>query len=183
MFKPVASIAAIITLAAAPFASAQMVANPAYENWSQFEPGSYSTAEVTTDMGGSDMKITMTRTLSALDDEKAVVETKITMNMGGQDVEQPAQSEEIPAEVTPEEADQYENPEGLVEEGEETLTIDGQEIETRWMKVVNQQDGNKTTQKVWLSDDIPGTMVKMEGTMEGQMSSENSMIVVDFEAK
>jgi hypothetical protein len=70
-------------------------------------------------------------------------------------------------------------PEGTYEEGTETLKVGGTEIKTKWYKVKNEMGGIKSDARMWISEDVPGMMVKMEATTSGALASETRMEVVE----
>ncbi len=53
-----------------------------------------------------------------------------------------------------------------VESGQETLTVGGRQLASRWQSVSTPRGGCTSTTKVWLSDEVPGGVVRKLQSME-----------------
>jgi hypothetical protein len=71
-------------------------------------------------------------------------------------------------------------PEGTTKEGAETLKAAGQEIKTKWYEIEIKANGMDIRSKMWMSDDVPGSMVKMESKVAGAVAVETKMELVEF---
>ena len=140
----------------------QDVDNPEYKHWAKFKKGATATSKSETDMGSMKTEGEMTVTLVELGAEKAVVETKMTSIVMGNKTEMPAQKRDVPAKVKKVEGDPAKKPE--CKEGDEEIDVAGKKIKCHWVETVTETAGQKTTTKMWTSDEIPGTVAKMEMT-------------------
>jgi hypothetical protein len=162
---------------------AEEVENPLFAHWSQFGVGSYAVREGATNTNGLETTMTMTVTLVELNDDQAVVETVASVEMAGQRIDNPAQQEIITAMIDSADALDFENPEGKIDEGEEALEIAGQNVDTRWVEIETDREGTATHGKTWLSQDVPGIIVKMDVSTSAPVESTMQWQVVEFEAK
>ncbi len=181
MKNPTKSIllAAVFGLSGPAFA--QKIDNPTYQNWAKFKVGSFSTLKSTSVAAGFATEMEMTSTLVELTADKAVVETKTTMSVAGQKIDQPAAKIEHPAKVDkpPGTASQ---PSKELAKGDEAMDVKGTKIKTRWVKMEMASTAGKTASTTWTSDDVPGQVVKMTSKTEGATASETTMTLVDFKA-
>jgi hypothetical protein len=174
-------------LAVAGTASAQED-NPAYKSWAKHKPGTSVTLKNVSEMMGQKTEMEMTSTLVEVTPEKAVVEVKTSMDMGGTKTDMPAQKQEIPAKATADQpADPMEAAKKMGAEvkdlGEETVTVAGNSYKAKVMETKMDQQGMKITSKIWTSEEIPGMLVKMESNTEGSMTSTNKMEVTNVTTK
>jgi hypothetical protein len=151
------------------------VDNPAYKNWAKGKPGTSVTMKMVTNYGTA-MEMESTMTLEEVTADHVTIST--VTKMGGNAM--PAQKMNIPAKVKKTEAGK-DAPKP--EEGDEEIEVGGKKIKCHWVKSVTEANGSKTTSKVWSSDEIPGTMAKMESQMEGAMKGTTSSVVTAYEWK
>lgn len=172
--------ASVLGFAAA--AVAEPVENPEYTNWAQFKPGAMSKWQMTMDQGGQQIQSTIVSRLQSLEDDQAVIVMEVSMQAMGQNMTMPPQERTVQARIDPSEIDpalqQYNNPD--VEKGAETLTVNGKQVETEWFAFDTEQEGTKATGKAWVSKDVPGFLVKMEGKTEGDHPGTQKMELVEF---
>jgi hypothetical protein len=71
-------------------------------------------------------------------------------------------------------------PRRRAEEGTETLKLAGMELKTKWYKGAAEAGGTKSVTKHWVSDDIPGMMVKNVTTVTGAVNSTITMELIEF---
>ena len=146
---------------------AEDVANPEYTGWSAFKVGASSTTETTTVSGGSTTTMKSTTKLVELTDAKAVVETTITMSVGGKDMDMPATKRDVPAKVAkvdpPADAPKTAP---KTTEGDEEVAVGDQKIACHWIEVTTETEGMKSKSKTWSSKSVPGGLVMMESTTE-----------------
>jgi hypothetical protein len=160
--------------------------NPQYQQWAKFKVGSSVTMKMVTDSGGFKMEMVTTTTLKALTDKEATIEIKSSMVIGGNKMDQPVQEQKIPAKIEKVEVKKVEGEEQempKVEEGKESLEIDGKTVACKWTKSTSDMAGSKTVAKIWLSDDVPGNMVKMESTTTGEATATVKSSVTAFTVK
>ena len=152
------------------------VPNPEYQNWSSFKVGASATLAMTSQSGETTTTTKMTTKLLELTEEKAVVETAMTMTVGGKDMEMPAQKRDVPAKVAKTEPSKEAPPKTT--EGDEDVTVGDQKIACHWVEVTIKNDTMTMTSKTWTSKSVPGGTVKMESTtdMAGTKSTTKSML-------
>lgn len=158
-----------LALLAAPLRAEEgkLVENPTYKEWAKFKVGALARYEMVNDaMGGQ--KVTMTQKLVELTDTKAVIQTSIAMDMGGQVMEMPGQKRDEPKMV----------PEGTMPAGMPTsmekptivestgsITTPAGTFECKIVETKGKTAEGAFVTKVWMSDQVPGGMVQMETEM------------------
>jgi hypothetical protein len=185
-------VVAFAVLARAAEPEGGTVDNPAYKNWSAFKPGTAVTLKrVVVDKSGDAPGVVdataepdaphesyTTYKLVSVTPEQAVVEMTETDIEGGNEVEH------APVKITyrPRLAKKYAE-QGLpkskvsgLKEGEETLTVDGQKVETHWVESEFSVENETSWSKVWASDEVPGGTVKRD-----TLKKENGKVL--FETK
>jgi hypothetical protein len=162
-----------------------------YRYWANCGLGSTVTREDVTEIAPG-MRITSTTsmTLCALDAQKATLDMVVRNRVEGGPVPYPPtetlQEIEIPAALPPDEAEGSEAllrppaQDGSVEEGEETLVVDGQSIACRWFQRRTEERGLRMTLKAWVSEQIPGGSVRFEARCDGDPSRDLTTTVVSF---
>src|SRR6478672_2814372 len=99
-FTTKALLTATLMLTAGTFCyAAEQVDNPSYKAWAKFKAGTSVTMKTESDMAGTKSDMTSTTTLVEINADKAVVETKMSMNAGGQAMDMPAQNQDVPAKM------------------------------------------------------------------------------------
>lgn len=177
------ALAALVVSLALPVSTAagEMVDNPEYGMWSKFKAGSSVTMKMVSEAAGNKTEMEMTNTLVEISGDKAVVETKTKMTVSGNVMEMPAQKRDVPAKVEKMESKEGKKPE--TKESEETIEAGGQKVKCKKTESTSEANGMTTHATVWMCDEIPGGMAKMESTSEGSMSSKTSMVATKWEAK
>jgi hypothetical protein len=170
-----------LALCASSQARAEDVDNPEFGYWSKFKAGSWVTMKVETEAAGNKTEMENTTTLLEITKEKAVVETKGHMMMGGNKIDIPANKREIPAKVKKGEEPKKDAPKP--KEGDETIEVGGKKLKCHWIEVDSEANGMKTNSKSWMSDEVPGHTVKVESKSEGAMKSTTKMWADKWEAK
>ena len=102
---------------------------------------------------------------TALTAEGATVEMLTTVTTNGMEFKTPPQKVEVTKVVelpAGRGKDHFDKPEGLVEQGTETVKIDGVEYKTKWTTTKTNVGGTEMEAKTWTSDDVPNMLVKME---------------------
>ena len=180
-----AVVAAAVAFAASARAD-DKVENPEFKNWSKFKAGTSVTLKMTTEAGGQTFGATTTNKLIEVKDDKLVMESEMTSTFMGKDNKLPAQKRDIvktldkaPTGVDPKTG----KPDGTTEEGKEKVKIGGTEYECKWYKFKSKQKlptGEEEVEgQIWMSDDVPGMVVKMTTKMKsGGMSMEATEITI-----
>lgn len=180
-----ACFASVVTLVLAGAASADdTMPNSEYTNWSKFKKGTTVTVKMTSVAAGITSETVSTSTLVEVGADKVVVEYVSVTKSGGTEVKTPAAQREIPKTIAVVKKDKNDDPnapkEVSSENGTETLKILGRELKTKWTKNKVEVAGITTESKVWMCDDVPGMMVKMESTSTGAFASTVKVELIEF---
>src|SRR4051812_35574794 len=70
--------------------------NPGYTSWARFKPGTSTTMTMTSDAGGQTSKTETKTTLTEIKPDKIVLSVVMSMEAGGQKMDMPAQSMDVP---------------------------------------------------------------------------------------
>lgn len=153
---------------------AERVENPEYKWWSSFKAG--TSVVMTTTLGtGTLFPMTVTTKLVEVKDDKVVVQMK-----------EPATKRDIPKHLDnpmPGFDPKSGEPDGTTEVGKEKVKIGGTEYQCKWFKFKQKQKtatGEEELEgQVWMSDEVPGGMVKMTmKTKAGGMTMEATEITI-----
>ena len=177
-----AAFAVVGLVLSASSARAEDIDNPEYEMWAKFKPGSFVVMKMESETGGNKADMEYTYTLKELTKEKAVVETKGHMMMGGNKIDIPASSRDIAAKV-PKPAEVKKTDAPKAKEGDEEVEVGGKKVKCHWTESDSENSGIKTHAKTWMSKDIPGNLAKMESTSDGAMKSKTKMWADKWETK
>jgi hypothetical protein len=183
--KALLTAAMVLTAGSFCFA-AEQVDNPSYKSWAKFKAGTTVTLKTESDMAGQKSDMETTTTLVEINPDKAVIETKMSMNAGGQQMDMPAQKTDVPAkldktpEVKPE--DPKDKPE-VKESSEEVSIPGGKKVKAKVTETKMTANGMNTVSKVWTSEEVPGGVIKMETTMDGAMKGTTKMELTACEIK
>ena len=181
----------VVLVAAAPLVSAQeQVANPYYKYWSKSKPGATVVLKETTKLhgaaaaeapGGTDVK-TVTYKLVTLNDDRAVVETRVTQREEFGFVESAPTRHIYPAKMSKEVLEDL-----LAETGAKgvaaTLKVGDRELKVMALSGnLKKKGGEEVEFKVWLADDVPGGIVKRQRTtkLNGQVVAETTVELVSY---
>ncbi len=141
---------------------AEMVENPQYRNWAKFPVGTTLTRKMTTDSAKSEGMTVTTFTFKITEktDDAVVVESVATTEYHGGRVEKnPVVTDRHPRQVAlPDGAkkDEWGKPKGT----DDTVTVLGKAYKSRKSESTGSTDAGKYVQKVWMSEDIPGGLLK-----------------------
>lgn len=177
-----AAFAVLGLVLSASSARAEDIDNPEYEMWAKFKAGSFAVMKMETETGGNKSDMEYTYTLKEITKDKAVVETKGHMMMGGNKIDIPANSRDIPAKVKKAEAGEKKDA-PKHKEGDEEIEVGGKKVKCHWTESDSEASGMKTHSKTWMCKDIPGNIAKMESKSEGAMKSTTKMWADKWEAK
>jgi hypothetical protein len=164
---------AVLVLAVGAASADETVPNPEFANWSKFKKGTSVKLKTTSSAAGMTSETFSTSTLVEVGADKIVVEYETTTVFNGMEVKAPASRREIPKTITKAPPPKTDDTKQVVteENGTETIKHLGREIKTKWTKNTVEANGIKTVSKLWMSDDVPGMMVKMETTLSGGFAS------------
>ena len=167
-------------------APAEEIPNPEFVSWSKFKPGTSITTKMTSTIGNLSTGATVTVTLLEVGADKLVTEVSGAAKVNDTAGAFPSMKIDITKTATGPNAPKQDGaangrPAGTFEEGTETLKIAETEIKARWFKFKSESDGVKTEGKVWVSDDVPGSMVKQEMTrVSGAVIATDKLELIEF---
>lgn len=148
-------VALTLVAAASPLARAdEQVSNPQFTSWTKFGVGSTVTLAGTVDAGQVKVSLSTKRTLKEKADDHIVVEIVATTEIMGESHASQPKSRTIPAKVESKD---------LKEIGSEKVEAAGKTYDC---KIYQWKDPSSNTDtgevKVWVSDAVPGGVVKMD---------------------
>ena len=153
---------------------AEEITNPQFECWKKFAEGSNSTITTVIENKGNKFTTVSTNKLVAKADDKMEIEISGTVDMLGQSRALPVQKQTVPAKMEKDKVPTQ------VAEATEKVEAAGKTFECKIYEFKRDVSGKPMTAKCWLSDEVPGGVVKMEAkTEEGGISA----ILKSFEAK
>jgi hypothetical protein len=174
----------VVALAlAAGLSSAADVENPEFAGWAKFKKGTAVTLKTSSTTAGTTSEILMTTTLVEVGADKLVLETATVTVVNKMEFKGPPVKRDVPKTVTvPDNVKKAagDKPPGTVEDGAESVKVAGGEFKTTWFKTKTEVAGMKIESKMWMSDDVPGRLVKMESTSTGAVSTATKMELVEF---
>ena len=151
--------------------------------WGGFKVGSYVTYKTTVSaqvMGHStDTSTQVKQTLAELTADKAVldIETTVMGNTTKTRTEMPLTGS-APAGG----AASASVPNASASTGSDTVTVAGKSLDCKTYEAETDAAGSKVKTKTWMSDQVPGFLVKSVATSTGTLNSTTTMEVVDFKA-
>src|SRR5262245_60742421 len=166
------SLALVALVCVAGSVRAEDIDNPEFTSWSKFKKGTSITMKSTTstDKFGSSVNL-KTTTLVEVGADKLQVETIFVTSVNGKDSKATLPKREInkttrlPSGVKKDDV-KGGKPPGTYEEGTETVKVGDAEIKTTWYKSTKVDPlGTKTETKTWMSDEVPGGIVRLESTI------------------
>jgi hypothetical protein len=180
--------AVALVLIAGVASAADTMPNPEFTNWSKFKKGTSVTVKTTSTGGGAESETLSTSTLVEVGEDKVVVEYVSVSKVNGMEFKLPPAKREIPKTITVTKVDNTKadpkDPNKPVEVasemGTETIKAVGTEFKTTWRKNKVEAGGTTSISKIWMSDDVPGMMVKMESTVTGVVNSTTRVELVEF---
>lgn len=176
-------------------------ANPEYAQWAHFKPGTYVTLErkvfehgenkvgvveaMAHPPGAAVMRIN-TKMVDLDKDKATLEETRIDLG-DGSETQMPADKVTLFANGQVSNASdslwEPSKPQPVKEtEGDEDLTVMGNKLKTHWVETSIKMGNEVSTAKDWLSDDVPGGLVKEETkkTWNGKILVESATKVIDY---
>jgi len=177
---PVAGI--FVCLGAAP--AEDIIANPEFISWSKHKTGATVTFKSVTTTAGRTSEVILTCTLIEVGNDKLVVECKSVVKENGMEFKSQPVNRDVPKTISLPNGVKREDfavgkPPDTTEEGTEPLKVGDTELETKWYKYSADVAGTKTEAKMWVSEKIPGGMVKTEMETTGVLVSTIKMELIE----
>jgi len=171
-------------------AQEERVANPFYKFWASSKPGSTAVHLEQTKLSGPEGKLVpdgvdekrVTYKLVSVNDNRAVVEMVVTEQDFLGYVQAAPTRHIYPAKWKKSSLERIYLEEGG-NTGEDTVKVGGKEIKCKTLTgTIKGQGGEQTEFKVWLSDDVPGTIVKQVRTsrQKGEVIAETTITLQSF---
>src|SRR5262245_43334425 len=176
---------AILVLCASLAAAQDKVDNPEFANWSKFKKGTSVTLKSVSSFNNMSSEASITSTLVEVGADKLVIEMTSVVKSGAMEFKGEPMKRDVSKTVTlPKELKKEDfaksKPPGTYEEGTETLKVAGMDVKTKWYKYKVDMDGTKTEAKMWMSEDVPGIMVKSEMTTSGAVATKTTMEITEL---
>jgi hypothetical protein len=146
--------------------------NPMFEGWKGFKPGTILTVRQAQNSNGSLTEALITYTLVEVGPDGLVLEGRYS-DVQKKTIDRPAKVD-VPRTIRLTIDDRNElavplEPEGVYEEGTETVTISGTAYMARWYKYRGADGDAKWEGRKWISADVPGLLLKTEHTSKRPM--------------
>ena len=148
--------------------------------WGSFKVGSYVVTKSTTEVAGRKMTTEMKTTLTALTADKATVEMATTVM--GNTTKTMADFPITAGATTATPTGTVSTPNAEVKTSEETITVAGKAVNCKVTSTTSDANGMKSESKTWMSDEVPGFVVKTVIKTTGPAKSETTSEVTDFKA-
>lgn len=161
----------------------EMVDNPAYVSWAKHKKGTPVVMKTTSESKIAKSVMTMTSTLLELDDAKAVIELKGTNEVNGMKFDTPPTKTELKKLMElpkGQKKGEAMKPEGFIAEGEETITIGKTEYKAKWTEVKMTSSGIEIKSKSWMSNEVPGMILKSNSDVGGMVPSKVTMELIEI---
>jgi len=151
-----------------------------YQAWAKCGLGSSVTLKMISKSAGQKLEAETTTTLKSRDEQALVLEVKSMVVIAGKRIDQPAQTRSVPAKIKkPAMVDPKGDAVAKVksESGKQEIEVAGRKWPCTWTKTVFDSVGSQTTSTVWMCDELPTRMVKMESTTTGKIASTITQVV------
>jgi hypothetical protein len=146
-----------------------------YKAWASCKPGSWVKARLEIDRGEATAVAETTATLLEVTKEKAVLEQTGTMTSKGKTVDMPKQK--LEPGIKDVEAGK------MLKQGDEDLEVDGKKLKCHWEETEVDENGLKSTYRVWRNATVPGGMVRTEIRSGGAPAASTRIVVLKWEKK
>lgn len=176
---------AVFVLGSGAVLAQEKVENPVYATWAKFKPGTSVTLKSSTSGAMFASESVISTKLLEVTADKVVVEMTVTSKTNGMEFKAPPMKQEFTKTVELPKGAKKETftigkPEGTTKEGTETLKVGGAEVKTKWYEYEVKANGSDVKAKMWMSDDVPGSLVKMESKVAAPVAVETKMDLVEF---
>ena len=172
-----------VLLIASAAGRADPVDNPAYKSWANFKPGTTITMKTENEFNKMKSEFVIVSKLVEVGKDKCVIEVETITKVMGMEFKAPAMKQDVPKTYdVPKPKDgetpaKVETPDITREEGKETLKIGAVEVKTTWMKYKGKTAAGEAEGQTWMSDDVPGGLVKSV-TKAGEVTSKTELIEI-----
>lgn len=166
--------AAIVVLLFCAVAPAEEISNPAYEAWAKFKPGASTRVIGSTKTMGMETTLEINTKLLEVEADQVTLEVAASITMNGNKMDQPAQKQQVKARV--------QKADVPAPAGEEQVTINGTTYNCKVYAMTRTQDGTTISAKSWMSDQVPGGVVKIESRTEGSVVSDTRFELREYSA-
>jgi hypothetical protein len=181
----------ILILLVGPAVSAdeEMVPNPFYKFWAGTKPGAKATHMEKTKLSGAEAKVVpdgvdekrITYKLVNVNDKRAIVEMLVTEEDFLGYVQAAPTRYIYPAKVKKSHLERIVNDDNKT--GEDTIMVQDKEMKCKTVQgTVKEPNGEEVQYKLWLSEDIPGTIVKQVRTarQKGDVIAETTITLQSY---
>jgi hypothetical protein len=156
--------------------------NPVFGGWKGFKPGTAVTVRQAQTSNGALTEALVTYTLVEAGPDGLVLEGRYSDVQRKKTDDRPARVE-VPQTIRLTADDRNElavplEPEGVYEEGTETVTVSGTACKARWYKYRGSDTNGTWEGRKWVSADVPGRLLKSELTVNRAMMTTVSTIEV-----
>ena len=173
-----------IALVSVARADDQTIDNPAYKSWAKFNKGSSVLYSAETSAMGNTTNITTTQTLMDVTPDNVTLQVASSMVMGGNTMNMPVQTQNIPAKITkPADAPATQPVDASASTSTEDVQAAGKTFSCKKTMATMSQNGMTVTSTTWTCDDVPGGVVKMEANGSGTMTSTTKMVLSAMDLK
>lgn len=160
------------------------VDNPTYASWAKHKVGTIVVLKSTTSSAMFMSETTITMKLLEVTADKVVIETAGKSKLAGMDVELPPSKQDYPKSIPLAKGVKKEDvaagrPAGTTKEGTETMKVGGQDVKAKWYEYEVKANGSDVKAKMWLSDDVPGGLVKMESKVAAPVAADTKMELIE----
>jgi hypothetical protein len=146
------------------------VDNPEYQGWASFNPGSsVTTRSERSGVPAGDIQKT---TLLSVGETEVVVQTEVLVNGA---VEGKTVQQKIPAKIP------VAKQRKVLDAGREEIRVGGRKMTCSWKHLESLSGGVVDTMKLWMSDEIPGKIARVE--VYGRASGPQVRIATEWEKK
>ncbi|NLI78489.1 MAG: hypothetical protein GX442_18875 [Candidatus Riflebacteria bacterium] len=177
--SPVLLVLVVVLLSAPAGFAQEKVDNPVYQNWAKFKPGTMVKYAQTSEMMGNKTQSEVAYTLLEVTPEKVVIEMGGSTVIMGNQTEMPKTRIEYPAKADAADPNVKSAINAKTSQSEEEIEVAGGKIRCKVFETTVEQQGSQIKSRFWSSDDVPGTLVKSETTMEKPVQSVTVLALVE----
>jgi len=162
-----------------------MIDNPAYQQWAKFNKGTSVTYTTDSTTMNNTSTITTTTTLTDLTPDKATIQVATSMTVGGNKMDMPAQTQDIPAKIKKPADSTGAQPADApkTDTSKEDVQAIGKTFSCTKTTVTTDQNGMTSKATTWICPDVPSGVVKMEAEVSGAMQSTTKMMLTSMDVK
>ncbi len=175
----VLSVLVMVLLSVQAGVAQEKIDNPVYQNWAKFKPGTMVKYAQTSEMMGNKTQSEVAYTLLEVTPEKVVIELGGSTVIMGNKTEMPKTRIEYPAKADAADPNVKNAISARSSQSEEEIEAAGGRIRCKVFETAIEQQGSQIRSKLWSSDDVPGTLVKSETTMEKPVQSVTVLALVE----